>query len=243
MRQRASPAPLPGPFTARALHPPSDTPPYPARPAKTAAWPLHPPSGATIAPHDRPRPPIRPFRPTRLRLRPRQPPAPPSAVRRDNCPTRPSETANPALPLPDVPSHSPPGTTARNSRPDATIRDSRLARPRETAYPAKPPPHPTQPPAPPSDRPRQPPGKTTTRHLRRPPLRGPTGTTSAAPSSGPPHRKHGTERKGCSRVVESTRNQNACTSKPQNGQAPTIKNIINNAHFHIKIFANVGVFI
>lgn len=30
---------------------------------------------------------------------------------------------------------------------------------------------------------------------------------------------------------------------PQNGQTPTIKNIINNTHFHIKIFANVGVFI
>lgn len=47
-----------------------------------------------------------------------------------------------------------------------------------------------------------------------PPLRDPTGTTSAARSSGSPRRKHGTERKGCSRVVESTRNQNVCTSKP-----------------------------
>lgn len=121
------------------------------------------------------------------------------------------------------------------------------ARPHGTAGPARPPPPPTQPTCSSAS------GLSIHRPARlhktsAPPLRGPTGTTgttgttSAARSSGPPHRKHGTERKGCSRVVESTRNQNVCTSKPPKRADPD-DNIINNTHFHIKIFANVGVFI
>lgn len=144
-----------------------------------------------------------------------------STARHLRRPTRPSDTTSAVL-------------RDHPRQPTRPLHPTRLrlpARPHGTAGPARPPPPPTQPTCSSASglsihRPARPP-KTSA-----PPLRGPTGTTgttgttSAARSSGPPHRKHGTERKGCSRVVESTRNQNVCTSNPPKRADPDDKKIL-----------------
>ena len=173
-------------------------------------------------------------------MRQRRSPTPPgpSAVRRDNCPTRPSDTTSAVL-------------RDHPRQPTRPLHPTRLrlpARPHGTAGPARPPPPPTQPTCSSASglsihRPARPP-KTSA-----PPLRGPTGTTgttgttSAARSSGPPHRKHGTERKGCSRVVESTRNQNVCTSKPPKRADPDDKKILLITHIFILKYLQTSAYL
>ncbi len=157
-------------------------------------------------------------------MRQRRSPTPPgpSAVRRDNCPTRPSETANPAIP-PDTP--PPPSKTAAGPS---------IRRPAKPPLPLGAPPSATR-----HDRAKQQARPSAARPARparpvRPPLPALPGRRTVSTE------QNARVAAEWSKALET---RMSALRNPQNGQTPTIKNIINNTHFHIKIFANVGVFI
>ena len=146
-----------------------------------------------------------------------------STARHLRRPTRPSDTTSAVLR--DHP--------RQPTRPLHPTRLRRTARPHGTAGPARPPPPPTQPTC----------SSASCLSIHRParparPVRPPLPAL-------PGRRTVSTEQNArvAAEWSKALETRMSALRNPQNGQTPTIKNIINNAHFHIKIFTNVGVFI